>query len=143
MMVVYLVTYYSEAKQVLHAVEAHNTCTPADPWSNCQHVHEEEGGKSYWSLYCLNHSWHMYVHGFTVAPPVWSCDRDCLRGSIVNTDDPEVRCPFAEYQCNSIITEREIRGVSKQTQPSTCRTTTAVHENTPPPSQPLTQCSLY
>ena len=66
----------------------------------------------------------------------WSCDRDCLRGSILNTDDAEVRCPFAEYQCNSIITEREIRGVSEQTQHMyVCMYCTglplvAIHDNT-------------
>ena len=54
----------------------------------------------------------------------------------MNTDDAEVRCPFAEYQCNSIITEREIRGVSEQTQHMyVCMYCTglplvAIHDNT-------------
>ena len=90
-----------------------------------------------WALCCehqpkvtvlFQHTWHLFVHGAS-SSPFWSCDRDCLRGSILNTDDAEVRCPFAEYQCNSIITEREIRGVSRQTQQSTCthRTNTTTH----------------
>ena len=79
------------------------------------------------SLYCFNTL--DICLCMVLAPPLWSCDRDCLRGSILNTDDAEVRCPFAEYQCNSIITEREIRGVSRQTQQSTCthRTNTTTH----------------
>ena len=115
----------------MHAVEAHNTHTQLLTLGATANMYVQRRGGGQWSLVTV------------LSQPLLACDRDCLRGSIVNTDDPEARCPFAEYHCNSIITEREIRGVSKQTQPSTCRTTTAVHENTPPPSRPLTQRSLY
>ena len=41
--------------------------------------------------------------------------RDCLRGSITNSQEVEVKCPFMDdqYQCDAIISEREIRGVRK------------------------------
>ena len=39
--------------------------------------------------------------------------RDCLHGSITNSQEVEVKCPFMneDYQCDAIISEREIRGV--------------------------------
>ena len=40
--------------------------------------------------------------------------RECLRGSVVNSMEPEIRCPFdnGEYICGAVISEREIKAVS-------------------------------
>ena len=42
-----------------------------------------------------------------------SC-RECLRGSVVNSIEPEIKCPFddGKYICGAVISEREIRTVS-------------------------------
>lgn len=43
-----------------------------------------------------------------------SVHRDCLRGSVVNSNEPEIKCPFdnGEYVCGAVISEREIKAVS-------------------------------
>ena len=54
--------------------------------------------------------------------------RDCLRGSITNSQEVEVKCPFMDdqYQCDAIISEREIRGVRKRDH-NTCDHNTPDH----------------
>lgn len=39
--------------------------------------------------------------------------RDCLKGHIESSENPEVRCPFMDdnYKCDEVMQEREIREV--------------------------------
>ena len=40
--------------------------------------------------------------------------RDCLKGQIMVSEEAQIRCPFDDghYQCQTFITEREMRAVS-------------------------------
>ena len=40
--------------------------------------------------------------------------RECLKGTIVNSQDAEVSCPFADnqYECDKKLQDREIKAVS-------------------------------
>ena len=40
--------------------------------------------------------------------------RDCLKGQIMASEEAQIRCPFDDghYQCQNVITEREMRAVS-------------------------------
>ena len=61
-MVVYLVSYYSEGKQAMHAVEAHNTHAQLLTLGATANMYVQRrggGGSGHWSLYCLNHFWHV------------------------------------------------------------------------------------
>ena len=45
---------------------------------------------------------------------VLNINRDCLRGSVVNSNEPEIKCPFdnGDYVCGAVISEREVKAVS-------------------------------
>ena len=64
----------------------------------------------------LQGAWYSYfVLRGLLCNDLYSCfTRGCLRGSVVNSNDPEVKCPFDDgaYTCGAVISEREIRAVS-------------------------------
>ena len=41
--------------------------------------------------------------------------RECIKQSVMQSNEAEVKCPFNDkYECNAVISEREIKAVSKQ-----------------------------
>lgn len=48
-----------------------------------------------------------------LSPDPVSLPRECLRGTILNCQDPEVRCPYIDekYSCPGQLLEREIKAV--------------------------------
>ena len=47
-------------------------------------------------------------------PCSYNIIRECLRGSVVNSNEPEIKCPFdnGDYVCGAVISEREVKAVS-------------------------------
>lgn len=45
---------------------------------------------------------------------LYSYFRDCMRGHIESSENPEVKCPYIDddYHCDEVMQEREIREVS-------------------------------
>jgi hypothetical protein len=40
--------------------------------------------------------------------------RECIKQSVMQSNEAEVKCPFNDkYECNAVISEREIRAVSE------------------------------
>ena len=46
--------------------------------------------------------------------------RECLSGTIENSDSPQVGCPYKDdnYSCDMVVLEREIKAVSQTVQQS-------------------------
>ena len=46
----------------------------------------------------------------------YSFSRECIKQSVMQSSEAEVKCPFNDkYECNAVISEREIKAVSEIT----------------------------